>query len=131
MKRLIETIKFNDDQEEYLTNSENVSKTEKIVEMGKIHNEKRRELQKFLDEMVLFINELHFICEHAYVLLCDNSMDKDKRNFVSNIVKSIEVVLWRIENNLNYGKGIEAINELKEMFNKGLKCIQTLKNIGI
>ena len=53
MKRLIETIKFNDDQEEYLTNSENVSKTEKIVEMGKIHNEKRRELQKFLDEMVL------------------------------------------------------------------------------
>jgi len=130
VKRLIETLKFNENDEEVKMN-ESLSKTEKIVEIGKINSEKRKEIEKFLLEMVQFLNELHFICEHSYVLLRDNSLSKDTRDSVSNLVKSFEVVLWRIENNLNFGKGMQAIDELKELFNKGVKCIQMLKNIRV
>ena len=88
-------------------------------------------MKKFLDEIVSFLNELHFICEHSYVLLRDGSIDKETRNSVSNLVKSFEIVSWRSENYLKYGKGMETIEELKFLFNKGLRLMEKLKNIRI
>ena len=131
VKRLLETVKFEDSIQHETERVGNVSKTERLVELGNIHSEKRKELRKFLEDVVAFLNELHFICEYSYVLLRDYSIDREARNFVSNLVKSFEIVSWRIENNLAYGKSVAAVDELRELYNKGLKYIQMLKNVKI
>ena len=123
----MQTINF----EELLNNevSDKLSKSEFLIEKSKASSQKRKDISIFLNDIVSYLNELHFICEHGYVLLRDKSLSSDTRNTISHLLKNLEVVIWRINYSLEYGSGMNAINGLKELFDKGLKLIKLLNKI--
>ena len=91
----------------------------------------RQETRCFLQKTLSFSNELHFICEHTYLLLTDNSLEKNSRNLFLNILNSIELINWKINNIFEVSTGVGIVNELKELVNKGLNCLKKINSIKI
>lgn len=83
--------------------------------------------QKFLKEMAEFVMELHFICEYSYVALWDNN--SEMRLSISHAIKTIELVIFQINQIFESGKGIDAVEKLKILFNRGLTCIKLLQKV--
>ena len=125
IQNLIDTIDF---QETY-ENDSSLSKTENMVEQLKLFNKKRAEIKLFLEDMVSFVNELHFVCEHGLVTIRDKQLNSETRNSISLIIRQLEVLIWRIKYNLEYGNGMHSLNELKSLYGRGIKLINLLNNI--
>jgi hypothetical protein len=87
-----------------------------------------REMYKFLNKVVFFLAELHFICEFGYVLIRDDSeRERDSiKMAISYIVRCIELVIYQTNNILETGKGIDAVERLMVVFNSGLNYIKIL-----
>ena len=127
-RRLLDKIKFDVDVDD-IESSTASSRTEKLVEYNKKMTEKKENVKSFFDQMVTFLNEMHFICEHAYVLLRDASIDKDVRGKISNLINSFEVVIWRIENIFLNGNDNGCVDQLKNAHEKGIELIKKLNKI--
>lgn len=117
-KHLLESIKIHSDIKE-----------NNFAEKIKAISDKRKELRTFLTDIVEFVNEMHFVCEHAYLLLRDNNVDKSVRNKILDKIRKLERTIWSIRHLFEYGSGTQAIEELKVYYNKGLWCIKFLKDI--
>ena len=104
------------------------SETELAVHENKLKAEKKNEIKRFLEQLVLFLNEMHFVCEHAFILLKDASLEKDKRVLISNTVKNMEVVICLIEESMEHGKGLVVVDTLRTLYTRGLNCIKKLRN---
>ena len=128
-KRLLGTIRLADFEHKFELDkkSSNLSKTESIVEKGRLYNECRSEMEKFLFELITLINEIHFVCEYSYLLLRDESIDRDFRYMIASVLKKLEIVVWGANYQLNYGSGLQSVDKLKSLYEKGLSLIQTLK----
>ena len=105
--------------------------TESIIEKGQAFAKWKRETRSFLDNLLVLVNELHFVCEHGHLSLKDASLAKDVRLQLSAVVKNLEIIIWGLEYNLVEGKGLKAIHQLRQLYQKGLNCIGTLKNIKL
>ncbi len=127
-ENLIKTIDFNS-LIDIKTSEQILSKTEKIVENSKNINEKREEIRIYLKKIASFLNELHFICEHGFVLVRDKKLSTETRRLISSILKRIEVIIWRINYSLEYGSGIGAVDEIRKSHENGISCIRLLNKI--
>jgi ariadne-1 len=94
--------------------------------------EKRSELREFLNKMIKFLNELYFICEHSYVLLNDKTLEKEKVDRIKRIVRSFELLIWRIELIFeSETTNLKLFDKLRELYNKGLNLIGLFRNIKL
>ena len=123
-KRLLETIKFDD------LGAEDGNDKFNFIKDMKFKTDKYNEIKHFLEEIVEFLSELHFVCEYAYILLRDKDISRENRNFISHVVKSLELVIWRIKLSIEIGRGVETIEKLKTLHKYGLKTLKMLKNIN-
>ena len=112
VKRLLETISFDATKLSLLE-----------------QDEKRTETKKYLMSMIDFINELHFVCEHAYVLISDKSLPHETVIRIRNLITSMEVNIWLIESLFKNGSGLKVVDELKRHHEKSIRCIKLLKNV--
>ena len=94
-----------------------------------LDEEKKTEAKKYLDNMIEFLNEMHFVCEHAYVLISDYSLKRESANHIRNLISSIEVNIWLIESTFKNGSGCAALDELKRLHEKSMRCIKMIKAI--
>lgn len=101
------------------------------IENSKENNTKRQEIRLFLTEIVSFLNELHFICEHGYVYLRDKTLSTDIRNKISFVIKKIEVIIWRINYILEFGSGLNAFNLIQTLYDQGIEAIKLLNEIKV
>ena len=123
IKRILESIKIG----ELCENFDNLTFNDQF----KAELTKRQETRSFLQTTLSFLNELHFICEHTYLLLTDNSIEKSSRNTIISILKIIELIVWRIHNIFEVNNGIQVINDLEELVRKGINCLKKINNINI
>ncbi len=86
------------------------------------------EYEKFLKETVAFLTEMHFICEYGYVSMW-GQVKAESRLRASYAIKSIEVVIYQIGQVLLNERGNSAVDRLRVLFNRGVKCVKLLKNI--
>jgi hypothetical protein len=112
------------------------SQIELIVHENSLKTEKKNKIKQFLNELISFIRELHFVCEHAHILLSDAHLDTEKRSSISSVIKGLEVVAWLLENYLennckNDGGGFEIVKKLKEYHSRGLNCLKRLKKLNV
>ena len=124
MHRKKRTIKLSKKNFELATRLLNTIKVGEFVVDGQ-----RDRTQAFLDEIVGFLMELHFVCEYSYVWMRDNSLASDAKSQILNIVNRCNVIIWQIERLLENGKGMKAIEKLEACQERGLHCIQLLKKL--
>ena len=125
IKRLMGTIKQGELYEDLSRQLESLS----LQEQCKAELENRQEARQFLQKTLSFLSELHFVCEHTYLLLSDNSIVKNYRTLLLNILNSIELIIWKIHYIFETNSGVKAINELKDLMKKGLNCLSKLNNL--
>ncbi len=106
------------------------SATELVVHENKLRIEKKEEIKEFLSNMVSFVCELHFLCEHAYILVQDHGIDKQKRQTILTIIKSIEITIWLMENSLQQGEGLDSIQPLRDYYDRGVRCMKRLRSLN-
>ena len=93
--------------------------------------EKRAETRHYLATTVDFVNEMHFVCEHAYVLIGDRSLPRDTTNRIRQLINSIEINVWRVENLFESGSGPTSIGDLRQCRDKALRCVKLLRAIQL
>jgi hypothetical protein len=125
IKRLLGTIKQGE-----LSNCLDFEKLS-LHEKCKLEIEKRQEARQFLQKNLSFLNELHFVCEHTYLLLKDNTIDKNIKNIVLRVLNCLEMVIWKIHYVFDSSNGTKALNELEELMKKGLNCLNKINNLTI
>ena len=128
IKRLMGTIK----QSELLYNDKNYLNFENLNlrDQCKIELEKREEARQFLQKTLSFLNELHFVCEHSYLLLTDKTAEKSNKSVFLSIINSLELIIWKIHYIFETNNGIEAIKELEELTKKGLNCLRKVNEFN-
>lgn len=128
-RRLVDTINFNSLTNVYGNSSSQTEINNKFPALLDETMAKRDEVKKYLASVINFLNELHFVCEHSYVLISDNSLPRNIINRIRNVINSIEVNIWLIEAALKNGHGMGAVDELRKRHDKSLMCIKMLKGI--
>jgi len=124
MHRKKRTIKLRKKNFEFVTRLLNT------IKFGDFESDGQRDkTQAFLDEIVGFLMELHFVCEYSYVLMRDNSLTSDAKRQILNVVNRCNVIIWQIERLLENGKGMMAIEKLEVCMERGIHCIQLLKKL--
>lgn len=116
-KRILETLKFTNNTDEPFLKDLDEQK------------DKRAEVKSYLQTMVEFVNEMHFVCEHAYVLISDKSLPHDTVVRIRNLITSIELNIWLIESLFKNGSGTRALDEMRRHHEKSLRCVKLLKAI--
>lgn len=86
------------------------------------------ECQRFLNQTMLFLAELHFICEFSYVSM--RSSQQRERMAVSHVVRSVELVIFQMNREMEQGKGAGAVAALRVLFDRGLNCIKLMNKIS-
>jgi hypothetical protein len=138
-KRLVNSVK-NKDLEDFRMSDEDKSTIEQeksSEDSTKVENqlsfllEKRADLRAFVDEILSIINEIHFICEYGHLLLQDRSLAKEKATRVSQVIRSLETIVWGLTHCLESGNGIAAIVEIRKLYKKALNSIRILRNFSV
>jgi hypothetical protein len=107
------------------------SETELIVHENKLKEARKAEIGDFVRGVVAFVGELHFVCEHAYVLVQDRELEAEKRVAVRGLIKSAEIVIWLLENALERDTGVECVETLRGYQERGLGCMKRLRNLNL
>ena len=129
MKRIISSFKV----EKELQDENDMQNYNKLglVDRCKFDSQKRSEIKSFINRIHSFLNEMHFVCEHTYVLLQEGNIEKNLRLVITNIVRSIEMIIWRMRYILTDMKGNKAIDELRVLMNKGINCLDKMSSLKI
>ena len=129
MKRIMSSFKV----EKELKNENEMQNYNKLnlIDQCRFDTQKRNEIKSFVNRIHSFLNEMHFVCEHTYVLLQESQIERGLRQTITNIVKSMEMIIWRMRYILSDSKGNKAVDELHLLMNKGINCLDKMSNLKI
>ena len=77
------------------------------------------------------VDEDRFDAHAHHLLVRDESGAKRSRERVAHLLKRVEVLIWQHDVCLADGRGMAAINKLRDLGAKGVGCMMQLRNIEL